>query len=186
MRIAQLRSMDVSNGPGIGVSLFTQGCPYHCPGCFNASTWDMLGGREMSDNELLERVRHLLSQDHMTRLSILGGEPLMPQNVGFLTQLVCSIMPQIKVWCWTGSRLESLLGLIHNGNSDDQLLDNMCWDTESRECLDKFLHNIDVLVDGRFIESEKDLTLKWRGSRNQRVIDLQATLKSGIITLVTQ
>ena len=99
-------------------------------------------------------------------------------------RLVCSTMPRIKIWCWTGSRLESLLDLIHNGSSDDQLLDNMCWDMESRECLDKFLHNIDVLVDGRFIESEKDLTLKWRGSRNQRVIDLQATLKSGIMTLI--
>ena len=176
--------MDVSNGPGIGVSLFTQGCPYHCKGCFNSSTWDMLGGKEMSDARLLERIHHLLSEGHVTRLSILGGEPLMPQNMEFLTQLVCSIMPRIKVWCWTGSRLENLLDLIHNGSSDDQLLDNMCWDVESRECLDKFLHNIDVLVDGRFIESEKDLTLKWRGSRNQRVINLQATLKGGIITLI--
>ena len=178
--------MDVSNGPGIGVSLFTQGCPYHCRGCFNSSTWDMLGGREASDARLLERIHHLLSEDHVTRLSILGGEPLMPQNVEFLTQLACSVMPRIKIWCWTGGRLESLLDLIHDGSSDDQLLDNMCWDMESRECLDKFLHNIDVLVDGRFIEDEKDLTLKWRGSRNQRVIDLQETLKSGIITLVTQ
>lgn len=108
----------------------------------------------------------------------------MPQNMGFLTQLVCSIMPRIKIWCWTGSRLESLLNLINDGSSDDQLLDNMCWDTKSRERLDKFLHNIDVLVDGRFIEDEKNLTLKWRGSRNQRVIDLQATLRSGIITLI--
>ena len=186
MRIAQLRSMDVSNGPGIGVSLFTQGCPYHCLGCFNASTWDMLGGREASDNELLERIRHLLAQDHVTRLSILGGEPLMPQNVEFLTQLVCSVMPQINIWCWTGSRLESLLDLIHAGHSDDQLLDNMPWDKESRERLNQLLHNIDVLVDGRFIEKEKDLTLKWRGSSNQRVIDLQATLRSGIMTLVSQ
>lgn len=134
--------------------------------------------------ELLKRIHHLLSEDHVTRLSILGGEPLMPQNMEFLTQLACSTMPQIKMWCWTGSRLESLLDLIHDGSSDDQLLDNMCWDVESRERLDKFLHNIDVLVDGRFVESEKDLTLKWRGSRNQRVIDLQKTLKSGIITLV--
>ena len=138
----------------------------------------------MSDTKLLERIHHLLSQDHVTRLSILGGEPLMPQNMGFLTQLVCSVMPCIKVWCWTGSRLESLLDLIHEGSSDDQLLDNMYWDMESRECLDQFLHNINVLVDGRFIESEKDLTLKWRGSRNQRVIDLQATLRSGIMTLI--
>lgn len=140
----------------------------------------------MSDNELLERVHHLLSQDHVTRLSILGGEPLMPQNMEFLTQLACSVMPRIKIWCWTGSRLESLLDLIHDSHSDDQLLDNMSWGEESRERLDQFLHNIDMLVDGRFIEKEKDLTLKWRGSHNQRVIDLQATLKSGIITLVTQ
>lgn len=139
----------------------------------------------MSDNELLQRIRHLLSQDHVTRLSILGGEPLIPQNMEFLTQLACSVMPRIKIWCWTGSRLESLLDLIHNGRSDDQLLDNMPWDEESRERLDQFLHNIDVLVDGRFIESEKDLTLKWKGSRNQRVIDLQTTFKSGIITLMT-
>lgn len=154
MRYAQIRKMDISNGEGIGVSLFIQGCSQHCKGCFNPETWDFQGGK-IYHPETTEKIMELLNKPYIIRFSILGGEPLEYKNLFELSCLINKIKstyPHIKIWMWTGFLLEDL---------EEKSLTN--------PYLDYVLSNIDVLVDGPFIQEEKDITLKWRGSRNQRI-----------------
>lgn len=158
MKYAQIREMDVTNGNGIGVALFTQGCPYHCKNCFNPETWDFDKGidwTEETENNIIE----LLKPEYITRLSILGGEPLIERNIAPLTALlkrVKSIYPDKQVWLYTGGDFEVLEGLY-----------------------EEIFQYIDILIDGRYIDDLRDYKLKWRGSSNQRIIDVQASLKSG-------
>ena len=158
MKYAQIREMDVTNGSGIGVALFTQGCPYHCKNCFNPETWDFDKGidwTEETENNIIE----LLKPEYITRLSILGGEPLIERNIAPLTALlkrVKSIYPDKQVWLYTGGDFEVLEGLY-----------------------EEIFQYIDILIDGRYIDDLRDYKLKWRGSSNQRIIDVQASLKSG-------
>lgn len=154
MRYAQIRKIDISNGEGIGVSLFIQGCSQHCKGCFNSETWDFQGGK-IYYPETTEKIIELLNKPYITRFSILGGEPLEYKNLFELSCLINKIKstyPHIKIWMWTGFLLEDL---------EEKSLTN--------SYLDYILNNIDVLVDGPFIQEEKDISLKWRGSRNQRI-----------------
>lgn len=171
MRYAQIRKMDISNGLGVGVALFTQGCSLHCLNCHNSSIWDFNGGKEFTAEEI-EKILKLLKPDYVTRFSILGGEPLESCNLlklSILVGLVKSYYPNIKIWCYTGYIYEDLL----QKDQQDQM-----------RFLSYIFDNIDVLVDGPFIEEQKDISLKFRGSANQRVIDLKETKKQGRIILL--
>lgn len=173
MRYAQIRSMDVSNGEGIGVSLFTQGCPYHCKGCFNAETWNFKGGRLYEDKQK-DKILELIQNPYVSRFSILGGEPLTPQNIVELFLLVQQIKekrPDLKVWCWTGTNIEEILTYPNNSDAE---FSSLPWSKDTYAVLLKFLADeVDYLVEGRFIEEEKDLTLKFCGSRNQKILTNQ-------------
>jgi len=159
MNYSKIRKMDISNGPGVRVSIFFQGCTFHCPECFNSEIWDFKGGKEFND-DVINQIIDLCKDDYIEGLSILGGEPMHPKNIDgtlALAKKFKEVYPNKSVWVWTGYKYEDL--------QKDTLM------------------NIDVLVDGLF---EKDLyspTLKWRGSSNQRVIDVQKTLHQDIITI---
>jgi anaerobic ribonucleoside-triphosphate reductase activating protein len=154
MRYNTIRQLDIANGPGCRVSLFVQGCSFNCPGCFNTVAKDFEGGKEFTD-QTVDLLLSLAEPKHISGLSILGGEPLHPRNreaVLELTKRFKEAYPEKTVWIWTG----------------------FVWE-EIKDILTK---EIDVLVDGRFEEAKKDLRLKYRGSSNQRVIDVQASLKT--------
>ena len=160
MRYAKIRKMDISNGPGVRVSIFMQGCSFHCKNCFNPETWDFNGGLAFDDS-VIDQVLDLCKEDYISGLSILGGEPMHPNNIEATTQLVKTFKkkyPKKNIWIWSGFLF-------------DQLKDK------------EVLKNIDVLVDGQFVDEKKDPTLKWRGSSNQRVIDVPKSLKNGKVVL---
>jgi anaerobic ribonucleoside-triphosphate reductase activating protein len=160
MRYAQIRDMDISNGRGIGCSIFLNGCSVRCKNCFNQSTWDFNGGKEWTEKEE-KKLFEILSQPHITRFTCLGGEPL--DQAKDLSQLLYKIrdkFPDLKIWIYSGRTFEENIK-----------------DTYKKECLVL----CDVLVDGHFIEEQKDLTLAFRGSSNQRIIDLRETFKTNKI-----
>ena len=162
MKYAQIREMDVTNGNGIGVALFTQGCPYHCKNCFNPETWDFNKGTDWT-KETENKIIELLKPEYITRLTILGGEPLIERNIEPLIALlkrVKGVYPDRQVWLYTGGDFEVLEGLYEG-----------------------IFQYIDILIDGRYIDDLRDYKLKWRGSSNQRVIDVQKSLKEGEIIL---
>ena len=173
MRYADIHKMNISDGPGIGVSLYVQGCALHCPGCFNEGTWDFDGGKEYT-NDTMDTILDLLKPEWMTRLSILGGEPLCPANYKQLIKLTYLAheenkdKPNFKVWMWTGRTYENLMAEI---NSEP--------DRKHPHLLELVLKGVDYLVDGPFIQDKKDLTLKWRGSSNQRIIALNGNEEIG-------
>ena len=153
MNYSAIKPCDIANGTGVRVSLFVSGCRRHCPGCFNASAWGF-GAGEPFTGETEERILRLLAPDFISGLSVLGGEPFEPENRDVLApflERVRRAFPTKDVWCWTGFTLEELEA-----------------DAECR----RMLGCIDVLVDGPFIQAERDISLDWRGSRNQRVIRL--------------
>lgn len=183
VRIAQIRSMDISNGTGIGISIWTQGCPYHCKNCHNPQTWSMDSGKEIQPNEESELLE-LIKKDYITRLSILGGEPFLPRNVKYLANLIYAakqIKPNIKIWLWTGSTFEALYNLatIRGEESFDKILESLDWSLKGKNELEYILNNLDYMIDGRFIQEQKDLTLKFRGSKNQRILDMPASMSAG-------
>lgn len=162
MRYNKIRKMDISNGPGVRVSIFMQGCAFHCPNCFNPETHDFRGGKEFND-ETINRVLELCEKEYIVGLSILGGEPLHPRNIEGTTKLVKAFktrFPQKNIWVWSGFLFDR--------------------DLQGQEVL----NYIDVLVDGLFEESLHDFRLEWRGSSNQRVIDVPASLKTKEVVLV--
>ena len=165
MKYAQIREMDVTNGNGIGVALFTQGCPYHCKNCFNPETWDFNKGMVWT-KEIENKIIELLKPEYITRLTILGGEPLIERNIEPLTALlkrVKVIYPDKQVWLYTGGDFEVLEGLY-----------------------EEIFQYIDILIDGRYVDDLRDYKLKWRGSSNQRIIDVQASLKSGNVVFSSE
>lgn len=156
MRYASIRDMDISNGNGIGVALFTQGCHFHCKNCFNKSTWDFDGGKEFT-KETCDKFIKLVNRPFIKRVSILGGEPLAKENVDD----VCNVLKQIKdkqIWVYTGHTFETVK------NYD-------------------IMKYIDYLVDGQYVDELRDLRLKFRGSSNQRIIDVQKSLKESKVIL---
>jgi len=161
MYYSQILDCDIANGLGWRISLFVSGCSLHCKGCFNPETWDYNFGKPFTvktQNKILE----LLHPDYIRGLSVLGGNPTDEENeidlVPFLGR-VKEYYPNKDIWVWSGHTFEKL-----------------------KERNDKILRYCDVLVDGPFIEKEKDLTIPFRGSRNQRLIDVKKTLESGKIT----
>lgn len=157
MKYASLITSECYNGPGWGATFALQGCPHHCPGCFNPETWDFSGGKEFTP-DVLNEITQALSPGYITRLSIQGGEPLCQENL-FLTSLVCETVrnkyPNIKIYIWTGYTLDELK--------------ESC-DPKMKRILDGSY--ADVLIDGPFIEVEKDVSLFMRGSKNQNIIHL--------------
>lgn len=156
MRYNKIRKMDISNGPGVRVSIFMQGCTFNCKQCFNPETHDFEGGKEF-DEETIDRVIELCNNENISGLSILGGEPLHPKNVEGTTKLVKTFkekLPDKNVWIWSGFTF------------DGELKDK------------EVMKYTDVLVDGRYVDELRNPTLKWRGSENQRVIDVQSSLKN--------
>lgn len=157
MKYATIKDNDIANGPGVGVSVFLQGCERHCPGCFNPETWDFNGGQEFTQDTLKHILSALTAHEIKRHLSILGGEPLHPNNL-FLTQLIISTvkqeLPETKIYIWTGYTIEELR-------------------KSSSKALQYILSTADVLIDGPYIEAERDITLPMRGSRNQRIIPLK-------------
>ena len=169
MNYANIKKYDVANGVGVRVSLFVSGCTHHCKGCFNAEAWDFAYGQpytEATEEEILTALSH----EYIAGLSLLGGEPFEPQNQRALLPLLRKFReryPQKSVWCYSGYTLETdiLAGRAH------------C------EATDEMLSYIDILVDGEFVEKKKDLKLRFRGSSNQRIIDVKRTLSEGTVKL---
>ncbi len=157
MRYNKIRKMDIADGPGVRVSIFMQGCTFHCKNCFNPETHDFNGGKEFTD-ETIEKVLELCDNPNIEGLSILGGEPMHPMNIDGTMKLAKAFKeryPNKNLWVWSGFLFDR--------------------DLKNEEAL-KY---IDVLVDGQYVDELHNPTLKWRGSSNQRVIDVQESLKSG-------
>ena len=165
--------MDISNGEGIGVSLFVQGCHFHCNGCFNIETWDFNGGKEWT-KEVENEFINLIDRPYIKRVSVLGGEPLADENVRkiyLLTKKIKALYPDKKIWLYSGYTYEQLI---------DKDLFGLLKGTQSDDYRRLILHeNVDILVDGLFENDKKDLSLKFRGSSNQRVIDVKKSLENG-------
>lgn len=171
MNYGEIKNYDIANGLGVRVTLFVSGCTHHCKGCFNPMTWDFGYGQpftEDTENKLLE----MLAPDYIDGLTLLGGEPMEADNQRALLPFLKKVReryPHKNIWCYTGYTLETDL------QSDSRA---RC------EVTDEILTLIDVLVDGEFIEEKKNISLAFRGSENQRIIDLPRTLANGTVTLV--
>ena len=155
MRYNKIRKMDISNGPGVRVSIFVQGCHFHCPGCFNPDTWDFEGGKEF-DDEVINHILDLCASDVIAGLSILGGEPLNPKNIDGITKLAKIFKekyPNKTIWLWSG-----------------YLFDEYIHDKE-------IVNYLDVVVDGQFKIDLSSPLLKFKGSSNQRVIDVKKSIQ---------
>lgn len=166
MRYGEIKLCDIANGEGVRTSLFVSGCTHHCPGCFNEETWDFSYGDELTDG-VADRLVESLEPDYIAGLTVLGGEPMEPANqpaVADLLERVRARFPKKSIWLYTGDTLEELLTEGSSRRTPDT---------------DRLLACVDVLVDGPYVRELKDVTLRFAGSRNQRVIDLPATLKAG-------
>ena len=160
MNYAKIKPVDVANGEGIRVSLFVTGCTHHCKGCFNAELWNHNAGEHFTPETTCD-ILYLLSKDYISGLSLLGGEPLDPRNVSELVVLCHAVkkrFPNKTIWCYTGYDWEQVKQLF-------------------------IMNYIDVLVDGKFVEELKNPRLKFRGSSNQRIIDVKKSLESGKLFL---
>lgn len=175
MRYAQVRSMDISNGEGVGVSLFVQGCPFHCKNCFNSDTWDFNGGKEWTE-ETKNKFMELIDRPYIKHVSFLGGECLAEQNLDEVLSLIKGIRisyPEKTIWLYTGYKIEDIFY---------PYIINQPMTCEQRKRIG-VIRYVDVLVDGEYIDEQKDLSLKFRGSKNQRVIDVKQSLAQNKVVL---
>ena len=174
MRYAQIRELDISNGEGIGVALFVQGCHFHCYNCFNPDTWDFNGGKEWTqDTE--DKLIELASRPYIKRLSILGGEPLADENLDGVLHLVNRfrlLFPNKSIWIYSGYQWSEIF-------NDGVYLTKECASWKRRE----IVKQCDVIVDGRYIDSKRNVQAKWRGSDNQHVIDIKQSLQQNKLIL---
>ena len=206
MRYAQVRSMDISNGEGIGVSLFVQGCPFnpHCYNCFNTETWDFNGGKEWTQ-EVKEKFLELIDRPYIKRVSILGGEPLADENLDDVLDLVTEInkrynfqkvdsvnhckigvsedenadeirlsLPNKSIWLYSGYDYQKVMRQLPNLATKEN------YNMYKRQ---QIIKQCTVMVDGRYIDSQRNPSKKWAGSNNQHVIDIQQSLQKGEIVL---
>ena len=170
MNYADIKKVDVANGPGVRVSLFVSGCTHRCKECFNPETWDFDYGAPFGEAEV-EQILTFLAPDHIRGLSLLGGEPFAPENQRAVLELVRRARrerPEKTIWCYSGYLFE-------------ELAENRVG-THSRSLLEE----LDVLVDGPFVLEKKDLGLRFRGSSNQRIIDVPASLQTGEVRLAEE
>ena len=171
MNYGNIKNTDIANGEGIRVSLFVSGCTHHCKNCFNPETWDFCYGKPFTE-EVEEKIIKMLEPDYVNGLTLLGGEPMEPQNQKALLPFIKKVREKFgnkkNIWCYTGFIFDK--DLAPNGRV-------YC------DATSELLKNIDVLVDGPFIEDLKNLSLKFRGSSNQRIINLPETFKTNEIVL---
>lgn len=170
MHYAELKNYDTANGIGVRVSLFVSGCTNHCKNCFQPETWDFSYGAEFTE-ETAEKILEMMKPDYIKGLTVLGGEPFEPENQRGLLPFIKKIreeFPEKSVWVYTGFTMEELRAEGTHSHCD---------------VTEELLSLIDILVDGRFEEDKKDLTLRFRGSSNQRIIDMKSTLESNEIIL---
>ena len=168
MHYSAVKKLDIANGPGVRVSLFVSGCRNRCPGCFQPETWDFDHGEPFTEETQAE-ILCALAPDHVSGLTVLGGEPFEPENQQGLLPFLMAVRekyPDKDIWCFTGFTLEGIL----SGTR------------ASTETAREMLSLIDVLVDGPFIKEKKNLALSFRGSENQRLIDMKKTLQTGTVT----
>ena len=167
MNYATIKNCDIANGPGVRVSLFVYGCTHHCPGCFNEVAWDFDYGQPFTQ-ETIDTILGMLRPGYIRGLTLLGGEPFEPQNQGAVVELLRQVkreLPEKSIWAFSGYLF------------DRDILSGRLGDTR------EYLSYLDVLVDGPFIEARKNLSLRFRGSENQRLIDVPASLAAGTIVL---
>lgn len=165
MNYATIKSHDIANGPGVRVSLFVSGCTHHCKDCFNQEAWDFDYGQRF-DDAVMEQILELLAPDYIRGITYLGGEPLDPRNQAGLLELTRRIRaryPKKSIWCFTGYVWEAL--------------------PQVPEVTQTLISQLDVLVDGPFLAEQKNLRLRFRGSENQRLIDVPGTLAAGRVVL---
>lgn len=170
MHIGEIITADSANGSGIRLSIFVSGCTNKCKGCFQPQTWDFEYGRPYT-SETEDFILSELSKSYYDGLTILGGEPFEPSNQREIIKLIRRVreaLPERDIWIYTGFTY------------DKDLISGGC---RYIECTDEILDNIDILVDGRFIEELKNITLKFKGSENQRIIDMKQTRKTGNVVL---
>ncbi len=163
MNYASIKNCDIANGPGVRVSLFVSGCTHHCPGCFNEEAWDFAYGQPFTQ-ETIDRILALLRPSYIRGLTLLGGEPFHPRNQEAVVELLRQVkreLPGKSIWAFSGYQFEQ------------DILSGRLGDTG------EYLSFLDVLVDGPFLEAKKNLTLRFRGSENQRLIDVPASLAAG-------
>ena len=170
MNYAEIKNCDIANGPGVRVSLFVSGCTHHCPGCFNQVAWDFDYGQPFTQ-QTIDEILKLLAPGYIKGLTLLGGEPFEPENQPAVVELLRQIkskFPEKTIWAFSGYLF------------DRDILPGRLGDPEiTRE----YLGYLDVLVDGPFVEAKKNLSLRFRGSENQRIIDVPASLAAGEIVL---
>jgi anaerobic ribonucleoside-triphosphate reductase activating protein len=156
MRYAAIKENDIANGPGVNVSFWVQGCKNHCKDCQNPETWSFTGGKEFTKDTLNNLFKALKANGINRNLSILGGEPLCPENIPitkYIIQQVKEKYPETKIYLWSGYYYDELV--------------------KNKEIKEEIFPYLDILVDGPYINSQRDITLKWRGSRNQNIIYLK-------------
>lgn len=164
MNYAAVKKTDVANGPGVRVSLFVSGCTHHCPGCFNAETWDFSYGQAFTE-ETVSEILDALAPEYIRGLTVLGGEPFEEDNRPAVIQLLRSVRaeyPDKDIWCYTGYDFER---------------DLLLWIMNGKEDVKSMLELLDILVDGEFLLEKKNLRLKFRGSENQRVLRVSESLR---------
>lgn len=173
MNYATIKPHDTADGYGVRVSLFVSGCTHHCKGCFNSEAWDFnYGNKYTQDTE--DQIMELLNREYIRGLSLLGGEPMEPQNQAVIINLIRRVkkeLPDKDIWCYSGYTFDRDLAVGGRAHT---------------EFTDEILNSINVLVDGRFVEELKNLRLKFRGSSNQRVIDVKNSLLNNTIILMEQ
>lgn len=168
MYYSEIKDCDIANGPGVRVSLFVSGCTHHCKGCFNEMTWDFSYGREFN-GETIDHILAKLEPSYIAGLTLLGGEPMEyvnQQGLLPLLRLVKERYPRKTIWCYTGYLF------------DEDIRDVFCGKWEETK---EILSYLDVVVDGEFIEEQKDISLRFRGSSNQRIIDVRKSMQDGTV-----
>lgn len=170
MHYAEIKNCDIANGPGVRISLFVSGCTHHCPGCFNQVAWDFDYGEEFTQ-QTIDKILDMLKPTYIKGLTLLGGEPFEPENQGPVVELLRQIKakyPEKSIWAFSGYLFDRDILSGHLGD----------W-----EVTKEYLSYLDVLVDGPFVEAKKNLSLRFRGSENQRIIDVPASLAAGEVVL---
>lgn len=191
IRYAQIRECDVSNGEGVGVALFVQGCNFHCYNCFNKDTWDFNGGKEWTP-EVEDKFIELASRPYIKRISILGGEPLADENLDEVLNLVNKIRllsPEKTIWLYTGYEVTNIInGFIFTQGVNTKptiILESDMAKNNVKNYIKRsnIISLCDIVIDGRYLESQRNINLKWRGSENQKVINIKESLKQNKIVL---
>ena len=170
MHYATIKNNDIANGPGVRVSLFVSGCTHRCPGCFNEVAWDFEYGEPFTE-QTIEAILKMLAQPHIKGLTLLGGEPFEPQNQPEILKLLRRVkaeLPNKSIWAYSGYLFER---------------DILAGRLGPKEITEEYLSYLDVLVDGPFVQAKKNLSLRFRGSENQRLIDVKASLSQNEVVL---